>query len=63
MNLILLSYKYWICIEYCKDQIWILSPKGGWTTAQRAQNNKFVENGLEKLGLNESDKHLSGSGW
>ena len=41
----------------CKDHIWLLSPKGGWTSAQRAQNNEFVENGLEKLGLNESDKY------
>ena len=41
----------------CKDQIWLLSPKDGWTSVQRAQNNEFVENGLEKLGLNESDKH------
>ena len=34
-------------IGKCKDQIWVLSPKGGWTSAQRAQNNEFVENELE----------------
>ena len=32
---------------FCKDQIWVLSPKGGWTSAQRTQNNEFVENELE----------------
>ena len=42
--------------RYYKNQILILSSKGGWTSAQKAQNNEFVENGLEKLGLNESDK-------
>ena len=32
---------------YCKDQIWIPSPLREWTKAQKAQNNEFVENGLE----------------
>ena len=32
---------------YCKDQIWIPGPLHGWTKAQKAQNNEFVENGLE----------------
>ena len=32
---------------YCKDQIWIPGPLHGWTKAQKTQNNKFVENGLE----------------
>ena len=31
----------------CKDQIWFPSPKDGWTQAQKAQNNEFVENELE----------------
>ena len=38
-------------IGKCKDQIWVLSLKGGWTSAQRAQNNEFVENGLENWAL------------
>ena len=42
--------------DYCKDQIWVLIPKGGWISAQRSQNNEFVENGLEKPGLNKSDR-------
>ena len=32
---------------YCKDQIWVPSPKGGWTKTQKAQNNEFIESGLE----------------
>ena len=36
-----------IYIYICKDQIWILSPNDGWTQAQKAQNNEFVESGLE----------------
>ena len=39
------------------DPFWVPSPKGGWTSAQKAQNNEFVESKLEKLGFNESDKH------
>ena len=35
----------------CKDQIWVPSPIGRWTEAQRAQNNEFVENGLENWTL------------
>ena len=31
----------------CKDQIWVSSPKGGWTQVQKSQNNKFVESKLE----------------
>ena len=38
-------------IGKCKDQIWVLSLKGGWISAQRAQNNEFVENGLENRAL------------
>ena len=41
---------------YCKDQIWVLIPKGEWTLAQRVQNNEFVENRLEKLDFNKSNK-------
>ena len=29
------------------DQIWVPSPTDEWTQAQKAQNNEFVENGLE----------------
>ena len=36
-----------IYIYICKDQIWILSPNDGWIQAQKAQNNEFVESGLE----------------
>ena len=35
----------------CKDQIWVSGPKGGWTKAQKAQNNEFVESGLENWTL------------
>ena len=31
----------------CKDQVWVPSPDDGWTLAQKAQNNEFVESGLE----------------
>ena len=31
----------------CKDQIWVSSPKDGWTQVQKSQNNKFVESKLE----------------
>ena len=39
----------------CKGWIWVPTPKGGWTLAQEAQYNEFVESGLEKLGFNGSD--------
>ena len=32
---------------YCKDHIRVPSSKDGWTLVQKAQNNKFVESGLE----------------
>ena len=35
----------------CKNQIWVLGPKDEWTSVQRAQNNKFVENELENWAL------------
>ena len=31
----------------CKDQIWDPEPRYKWTLAQKAQNNEFIENGLE----------------
>ena len=31
----------------CKDQIWIPSLTDRWTETQKAQNNEFVDNGLE----------------
>ena len=37
------------------NEIWVPSPKGGWTYAQEVQYNKFVEGVLEKLGFNESN--------
>ena len=27
----------------CKDPIWVLRPNDGWTQAQKAQYNEFVE--------------------
>ena len=36
-----------MCVCVCKDQIWIPGPRDGWTQAQKAQNNEFVESGLE----------------
>ena len=52
----------------CKDQIWIPSPKNGWTQAQKAQNNEFVENKLEnwvnmswttnKVGSNDKNRKI-----
>ena len=35
----------------CMDQIWILSPKDEWTSAQKSQNNEFIEGGLENWAL------------
>ena len=35
----------------CKDQIWLPNPKGGWTQAQKAQYNEFVESELENWDL------------
>ena len=32
---------------FCKDQIGVSNPKNGWTQAQKAQNNEFVESGLK----------------
>ena len=37
--------------SYCKDQIWVFSPKGRWTSAQRAQNNDFLEKWLKNWAL------------
>ena len=38
---------YFFAMNYdYKDQILCLNPKGGGTSAQRAQNNEFVENEL-----------------
>ena len=34
-------------IGYCKDMIWIPSPKDGWTQTQKTQNNELIESGLE----------------
>ena len=31
----------------CKNQIWVSSPKDGWTQTQKTQNNEFVESSLE----------------
>ena len=54
----------------CKDQIWVPGPKGGWTQAQQAQNNEFVESGLEnwakmswttnKVGSNDKNRKIYG---
>ena len=33
--------------DICKDQFWVLIPKDKWTYAQKAQNNEFVDSGLE----------------
>ena len=42
------AFKYiYIYIYICKDQIWLPNPKGGWSQDQKAQNNEFVESGLE----------------
>ena len=38
----------------CEDPTWETA-QDEWTKAQKAQNNEFVENGLEKLGQNELD--------
>ena len=38
-------------IGYCKDMIWIPSPKDGWTQTQKVQNNEVVESGLENWAL------------
>ena len=37
--------------SYCKDQIWVFSPKGRWTLAQKAQNNEFLEKWLKNWAL------------
>ena len=42
------------------DSFWVPSPKRGWTSAPKTQNNEFVDSELEKQGFNESDKHWSG---
>ena len=44
---IYLSIYIYIYMCVCKDQIWIPGPRDGWTQAQKAQNNEFVESGLE----------------
>ena len=35
----------------CKARIWVPSLTSGWTEAQKAQNNEFVESGLENRTL------------
>ena len=40
---------------------WLLSLNDEWVKAQRASHNEFVESGLKKLGLNESDNAHNGS--
>ena len=40
---------------------WLLSPNDEWVKAQRTPHNEFVENGLKKLGLNESGNAHNGS--
>ena len=52
----------------CRDQIWVPSPNDGWTETQQAENNKFVENGLEywakmswttnKVGSNDKNRKI-----
>ena len=52
----------------CKDQIWVPGLKDGWTQAQQAQNNEFVESGLKnwakmswitnKVGLNDKNRKI-----
>ena len=52
------------------DQIWVSSPKGRWTQTQKAQNNEFVESGLEnqarmswmanKVGLSDKNIKING---
>ena len=52
----------------CKDRIWVLSLKDGWTQDQKAQNNEFVENELEnwvkmswttnKVGSNDKNRKI-----
>ena len=38
-----------IIIIIARTRFEYLSPKDGWTQAQKAQNNEFVESGLENL--------------
>ena len=64
------SYKFLNLILYgfCKDRIWVLSLKDGWTQAQKAQNNEFVESELEnwvkmswttnKVGSNDKNRKI-----
>ena len=52
----------------CKDRIWLPSPKDGWIQAQKAQNNEFIESGLEnwvkmswttnKVGSNDKNRKI-----
>ena len=35
----------------CKDLIWVLRPNDGWTQAQKAQYNEFVDSELENKAL------------
>ena len=53
---------------HCKDWIWVPGPKDGWTQAQQAQNNEFVESELKnwtkmiwitnKVGLNDKNRKI-----
>ena len=46
-------------IDYCKDMIWIPSPKNGWTQAKKTQNNELIESGLENWAkMNWTTKEL-----
>ena len=55
-------------VDNYKDRIWVPGPKDRWTQAQQAQNNEFVESGLEnwakmswttnKVGSNNKNKKI-----
>ena len=55
---------------YCKDRVWIPNPKDEQAQAQKTQNNKFVESGLEnqtkmnqmanKVDLSDKSRKING---
>ena len=51
-----------IIIIIARTRFEYLSPKDGWTQAQKAQNNEFVESGLENWALTSWTTNIMNSG-